>query len=907
MSVLTQKKPVHFQTFLYYSILFLIVAAFIFTPFFIEGKTFIWEGDGFHQHYPFFREYLTILRQFFETGEWQNWDWNIGVGADTLIHYGYYVVGDPFVYIGLLFPEGSEELAFHIAMLVRIWCVGASFLLYARKMKFSHQSALATSLMYAFSHYVIYNVVRHPFFIHPLIFFPLLALGIEKIFNKESGVFFVLVIAASAMSNFYFFYMLTWMIFLYALIRYIFGFKEKSWSNFFKWFAYFLVLYLIGLLIASVIFVPLVYGFLNASRSPNFPPVSLFIYPLHYYGLLFINSITPGTIFWTVGGLSVVSVLSLPFLFNRRDNKPGLVWVLVILSIMLLFPFFGSLMNGLSGPYNRFTFVFPFYLAIALAYLIDHSQDLRRNDLVWTRRLMVAFTILYVAASFVEGIDMVIFYMTPVVIGWLMYILLSKRAKNEINPLPFNRWITVLIALNVTINALNFYLPYGKHAMSETEDYGTIDETHAKVFAGLEKELPDDEWYRVGVSSKDNHVRNQYPYIDTPGTTSYASLSNGAIADFSRLIESSAYQIIQPLRNGVDDRRVVNQALGIRYILTDEENANYLPPGYTINTELSDEQAGMIVAETDHEAPFAYLETDSIALSEVEDLHPVQRESLLAQAVILDEKTDLQVSGTEIPEITTHEGEWHFKEAIAGPESFSLNESVELTASEDDAQMTLTFENPEDLVDQEVFIYFEGIEFDPPASPLLAQDSTQFRLRVMYNNQEKSVLQSDRYSFSSYFKRDNMLIHLNEVTEAEETLTVQFDDAGHYSFEKISVVSRPSNEEEMATAAEEKNNQAFEIQNFSNERIEGAINADGSGMLVTHIPYTRGWQAYVNGQEVDTEKVNAGFIGVPLTAGEHEITFVYQTPYIKAGLMLTLVGLGGLSAYIVFYNKRRDE
>ena len=94
------------------------------------------------------------------------------MGADTLISYGYYVIGDPFVYLGLLFPKGSEELAFHVAMFVRIWCVGASFLFYARKMSLSHRSALMGSVLYAFSHPVIYNVVRHPFVIHPMIFFP---------------------------------------------------------------------------------------------------------------------------------------------------------------------------------------------------------------------------------------------------------------------------------------------------------------------------------------------------------------------------------------------------------------------------------------------------------------------------------------------------------------------------------------------------------------------------------------------------------------------------------------------------------------------------------------------------------------------------------------------------------------
>lgn len=485
MSDQTQKRTVNYQTFLNYTALFAVLFTVIYATFFIQGKTFIWEGDGFHQHYPFFREYLTIIRNFFETGDWQSWDWNIGLGQDTLVTYGYYVVGDPFVYLGLLFPKGAEELAFHVIMFVRIWAVGASFLFYARKMSLSQRSALAASIMYVFSHYIIYNVVRHPFFMHPMIFFPLLCLGVEKIFRKESGVFFSLMVAVSAISNFYFFYMLTWMVFLYAIVRYKIVVQEKGWRAFIKWFSYFAGLYLIGVLIAAAIFLPIVFGFLNASRSASVPDISMLIYPLHYYILLLLNSITPGTIYWTVGGLSIVGVLSLPFLIRRRKQKPALFWALTILGVMLLFPFFGSLMNGMSGPYNRFTFVLPFYMALATAFFLDHPHEMKEKDITWMRRLLIILTIFFIAASIVTS-DYIL-HLTPIVIGWAVYGSAHARTSKRLTSKQFQRLMIGLIALNMSVNALNFYLPYGKHAMSETEDAGTIDEAYANVFEGVEK------------------------------------------------------------------------------------------------------------------------------------------------------------------------------------------------------------------------------------------------------------------------------------------------------------------------------------------------------------------------------------------------------------------------------------
>lgn len=883
MTTQSQKKTVNHQTFLKYTGLFLLLSAMIFSVFFVQGKTFIWEGDGFHQHYPFFREYLTILRNFFETGNWQSWDWTIGLGQDTLITYGYYVVGDPFVYLGLLFPPGSEELAFHVLMLVRIWAVGASFLLYAKKMSFSHYSALAGSIMYTFSHYVIYNVVRHPFFIHPMIFFPLLCLGIEKIFKKESGVFFSLMVAISAASNFYFFYMLTWMIFLYALIRYPSLVSKKGWKSFFSWFGYFIGLYLIGLLVSAMIFLPVVYGFLNASRAPGGTGISMIVYPLHYYGLLLLNSITPGTIYWTVGGFSVIGLLSLPFLAKRRKLKPGLFWGFVIIGIMLLFPFFGSLMNGMSGPYNRFTFVLPFYIALATAYFMEKQQDLTATDLTWMRRLLLAFSILYVLVSFTTG-DYLL-YLTPVLIGWLAYGFIQARLSNKLANKRFQQIIIGLIALNFVGNTLNFYLPHGKNAISETEDYGTIDEAYANVFEGVEENLPGNELYRTGVTSRNNHVRNQYAYLDLPGTTSYTSLTNGAVADFSNMIESSQYQVIQPLRNGIDDRRMANQALGVKYILTAEENAAYLPPDYEINPSLSSEEAGMMVAETENAAPFAYVETRGIQEENLKELHPVQRESLLAEAVILEDENTLQTV-EEIPPLETHKGQWE-------------QEPSNIQIEEENTHVTFIFEEPEDLIGQEVFLYFEGVDYQGPETSFGVPTPSSYRLNVAFNGQEKTALQSDEYTFSSYFKRENILFSLNEVTSLEESLTVEFEDIGHYRFDNVAVVSRPYDTEEASRVAEEKNERALEIEHFSNEEVVGSVVADEDGMLVTSIPYSSGWQAYVDGEENPTDKVNIGFIGVPLEAGEHEVEFVYQTPFLKAGTIVSGLGLAMLIGYAV--------
>ena len=108
------KKGIDKQTLLFYSIAFIVMSTFIFSYFVIKGQSFIWDGDGLTQHYLLFYDYVDKLQGLFKGEGFALWDWSIGMGADTITSYGYYVIGDPFVYLGVLFPPTLRELAYHL-------------------------------------------------------------------------------------------------------------------------------------------------------------------------------------------------------------------------------------------------------------------------------------------------------------------------------------------------------------------------------------------------------------------------------------------------------------------------------------------------------------------------------------------------------------------------------------------------------------------------------------------------------------------------------------------------------------------------------------------------------------------------------------------------------------------------
>ena len=71
------------------------------------------------------------------------------------------------------------------------------------------------------------------------------------------------------------------------------------------------------------------------------------------------------------------------------------------------------------------------------------------------------------------------------------------------------------------------------------------------------------------------------------------------------------------------------------------------------------------------------------------------------------------------------------------------------------------------------------------------------------------------------------------------------------------------------------------------------------------VPYDEGFTACVNGEESEIYRVNSGLCAVYAPAGDNEIIFDYETPYLKTGIALNLAGLGIYISYIIFILKKK--
>ena len=96
---------------------------------------------------------------------------------------------------------------------------------------------------------------------------------------------------------------------------------------------------------------------------------------------------------------------------------------------------------------------------------------------------------------------------------------------------------------------------------------------------------------------------------------------------------------------------------------------------------------------------------------------------------------------------------------------------------------------------------------------------------------------------------------------------------------------------------------------FSRNRVSGRITTPRAGVLTSSIPYSSGWHIMVNGHPAKTVRTNQAFLGVYLPRGPHRVIFTYQTPGLRTGAIITLVGLcwTAVAAAVTLIFKRRQS
>ncbi len=937
--------------YLLFTVLFCLVTPLVFLPFILSGKSLIWEGDGWSQHFKALVYYGEYLREILKTLVKSHkllipeWDLCLGEGGDIVNTLHYYVIGDPIAAFSVFVPTRFMHLFYSVSCVFRIYLAGLalSALCFYTGIK-NRCGILAGAFSYMFCSWTVFTVSRHPYFLNPMIWFPLMILGMEKVIRRERPYLFALTVMGSALSNFYFFYVIVLLAVVYAAIRLLFLYKKDIRGTACALLRL-AVPAVTGVILAGVILLPILMTFLQDSRRSIQIPWSLF-YPLAYYSSLPAMLLTRENLYWLCLGLSAPVILSVCLLYVRRGSA-FLRTLLVVCLVMSLLPAMGRIMNGMSYATNRWSWV----IALLGAYVLAEEWDslIRMSAEQW-RRTAGCLAVLFVLCLLPET-SRTVETAAAVCLLFIAVIVLRGAAGTAHRV----QTAQILLALLVVVNAV--FMEYWSYSESSPTYLSNRDAAMMlhKNEASLVRRLSDDPYPRYTGRSLTTNA-NMLEQVSS--TQYYWSNSNPYVSAYREEMMTSGS--MQQKFEGYDDRTALIALSAVDLYVSGFPAGEFLPYGFTkiqednlLYTEqqaaldklkkelgvqeLTEEQEGKIkqaltrtfhVYENQYALPPAYCYDAYIPRERWEALDAVQKQQVQLEAVYLEQEPGPmeEYSGT-VGDLSVP-----YEISASGQEITVTDGRIVTTAP--DQKVTIVLEGRENA---ETYIALEGLDFRETLPIDLYSEDTGVDPRQLYNRtnwdllspERKAELRKERLyhtpvgSVSLQFSKEggaersityltpydsftsgkhDYIVNMGYQEEPVSSVTVTFPERGVYTVSSVKVYCVPMDDyPEQVTALKESSPEDLQI---GTDTVSGEITRDRPGLLCVAIPYSAGWKACVDDMQTDVLLANGHYLGVPVPEGTHRITLHYDRPYKTAGLLLSAAGLAMLAVLILFTERK---
>ena len=969
-------EPLHTKTgrrqlYTCYTVLFAAVSLIVFSWYFFKGRTLIWNGDGWVQHFKalvYYGRYLRAVVRELVSGHGlvlPAWDFRIGEGSDILQAFHYYVIGDPFALGSVFVPSRLMHIYYNAMILLRLYLAGLLFCVFCLKTGCrSWYGVLAGAITYVFCYWALYNAARHPYFLNPMVFLPLLLTGVECVLQEKNIRLLAVAVCLSAVSNFYFFYMLAWMTVLYVLMRLVVccrGSREKRREGCLAFWRI-SAASVLGVLLASGIFLPVCMMFLGDARFSGESEGRLF-YPYSYYSRLPSLFLSPADEYWTCMGYGAPVLPAVVLLFRRKKNV--LLKALFLTGILILcVPFFGQALNGFAYVANRWSWALALLGAYILTVMWEPMLELTPGQKE-SRVLTVGVAVYFAVCMMLERSRTVMVF-TAVCLALLFLYLPFCLYGQEGSSVRRNRQAVGLAVVLVSICTNSFWLyanaPGARNYASESREAGHVleDLTANETAAVREAAAADGEegFYRY----TGRNLTLNAGILEGPSSTQYYwSLSNPYVQKFRRVMGLEVENVAVNY-TGYDDRTVLAALAAVRYYAAPSGDTAFLPYGYshaaTVNLkeaareeamerlrrerggeELTEEQIRIAerpfwderaVFRNDHALPLAYTYDSCINPKVWKKLSAVQKQEALIQGVVLEDytgnavETQLSFATRELPyTIQCNDGRASIQDG-------------RIVVTEAGASVTLQFEG---LMNSETYISLDGLDFQgipaydlyfggEDADPLQLYNRTNWenlsvterenirRDKRLWNDpastcltftasdgRKKEMTYYTKYD-SCYSGRHDFMVNLGYAQEARTSVVISFGRTGIYPFDALRVECLPM--DDYVQQLSNRTEAVLEHVEIGTDEVTGEISLKKPKLLNLAIPYSKGWSAFVDGTETKLHRSNVMYLALELGAGKHTIRLVYHTPWMKEGLCISFVT--GLSCLVtVFVRKRRRQ
>ena len=618
-TALRPQKEKYLSTF----VIALITAAALFVPYMIMGEGyFIFYGDFNVQMIPFYKEAHRAIK----AGD-IFWSWNTDLGANFIGSYSYYLIGSPFFWLTIPFPNWFVPYLMGPLLMLKFACAAFTSYCYIRRFTRTPQAARIGGLLYAFSGFSVYNIFFNMFH-EPIIVFPLLLLALELLITENRRFVFALAVALCAVTNYFFFFGMVVFTVIYFFVRLFSGAIKVRISRFFV-IAFEAVL---GVALSAFLLLPSILAILGNSRISEvmlgwnaimygkeqiyanilecffFPP-DIPARPVFFPG---------ANVKWSsLGGwLPLFSMVGVFVWFSQRKNH-WLKRVIGISVFMAMVPILNSAFYAFNSAYYARWFYMPILMmCLATVSLTEDSKVDWSSGYKWVLGITIAVTLviglfpqksndndglifgLYSQSE--DGMYVFRFWVTCaiailslVILGMLLKLIKTDRKG-------FYRGATVCVCIISAVYG-NFFIACGRSHSYDPKEI-MIDQ----LIEG-EVDLEDSSNFRVDVY---DGVDNTSMYLGLPGINAFHSVVPGSIMDFYNYIgversvgsrPETDVPAIRPLlsvkyllnRKNEDAEKFIDEdgetlMPDYEYVKTSGgyyiyENKNYIPYGFSYN------------------------------------------------------------------------------------------------------------------------------------------------------------------------------------------------------------------------------------------------------------------------------------------------------------------------------------
>ena len=869
-----------------YTAIFCLIAAAVFQTFWRHGITLIHVDDGWVQHYKALVYYAQWWRSILRTLFTQHrlvipqWSASIGYGSDIITTLSYYVMGDPLNLLSVAVPTRYMAYCYSFLMVLRLYLAGLAFSSYCKYMGKKNDTAiLAGAICYVFCGYALFGAIKHPFFLNPMIYFPLILTGVEKVMKRQSPLQLTLSVGLSAFSNFYFFYMLVIFTVLYVCLRVITCYKRTQIREAACLILRIGVISFIGVLISGILLVPTLNAFLSDQRTGVSTVFDLFYKESYYRNLLtsFVTSVHAGS--WTYMGYSILSVMVIFLLFLRKGRRQ-LKTAFLFCTGLLLLPEAGYLLNGASYVSNRWIWVYSFVIALILVFVWDDLFHLKKREYLLLPCLIVAY---FIADRLLDQKHVFYMQVNAIVAVLALVILLGhrwlktkqKKAAQYLLAAVAGFGIICMANLGYSQKAGSFVDEFKELSQVSEQLPGRTDAMMKNVLSGDEKFTrftgPDITW-------------NSTLYSGLHNTQFYWSISNPSVSDLMHRM-----QINEPvlwMYKGLDDRTALEALASVGYYICSTESELRVPYGFE---QIWEGDNGYRIYKNKYALPLGYTYTSAVSESDTEDLDALQLQNRMLDSVVLENGAENYPAGK------TEENIADIPYELTCTDGVTLENNC-FTVTEKKAKAVLTFDGEPN---SETYLKVTNLDYqgkkETTALTIFCSDETQ--------NTVKKTLNYFTNRYRRYAGKKDFLINLNYSESKKTQIVISFPEKGTYSFDKINILCQ--NMDSYTSQIEGRKESVLEDEQMNTNEIKGRISLDQDKFLCLSIPYSAGWTAYVDGTAQKIRKANLMYMGVDLTSGEHEITFVYHTPYLRIGAAVSIFGAVMLVFMMMWYQRTK--